>query len=177
MDAVTGHFGLASTILNAKDGGNVTTLHNFEKGIVATEEDLQKLTKYQQGYKRDSNYDKIKDNIRDNSPKIVRSEYTGEEMERGTGKNKAQLDHVISLKEIDRDPNMHLFLDDAIRAEIANHPDNLKWLDASANASKGDRDLMEWGKEIDPKTGKTNFEKYGIDEKKLKKFTIQPNQT
>lgn len=92
MDAVTGHFGLASTILNAKDGGNVTTLHNFEKGIVATEEDLQKLTKYQQGYKRDSNYDKIKDNIRDNSPKIVRSEYTGEEMERGAGKNKAQLE-------------------------------------------------------------------------------------
>lgn len=170
MDAVTGHFGLASTILNAKDGGNVTTLHNFEKGIVATEEDLQKLTKYQQGYKRDSNYDKIKDNIRDNSPKIVRSEYTGEEMERGAGKNKAQLDHVISLKEIDRDPNMHLFLDDAIRAEIANHPDNLKWLDASANASKGDRDLMEWGKEIDPKTGKTNFEKYGIDEKKAEKI-------
>ncbi|MCW1324021.1 hypothetical protein OLP38_01950 [Campylobacter jejuni] len=72
---------------------------------------------------------------------------------------------------------MHLFLDDAIRAEIANHPGNLKWLDASANASKGDRGLMEWGKEIDPKTGKTNFEKYGIDEKKLKKFTIQPNQT
>ncbi len=36
---------------------------------------------------------------------------------------------------------------------------------------------MEWGKEIDLKTGKTNFEKYGIDEKKLKKFTIQPNQT
>lgn len=63
------------------------------------------------------------------------------------------------------------------RRQIANHPDNLKWLDASANASKGDRDLMEWGKEIDLKTGKTNFEKYGIDEKKLKKFTIQPNQT
>ncbi|MGH2267793.1 hypothetical protein [Campylobacter taeniopygiae] len=169
MKAVTGSFGFASIILEAKDGGNVTTTRNFKKGITATEEDLKKYEDWNKGYNRDG-YDKEKDKIRDNSPRIVTSEYTGEEMERGAGKGKAQLDHVISVKEIDRNPKTHLFLKEGIRKELANNPDNLKWLEASANASKGDKDLMEWGREIDSETGKTNFEKHGIDEKKAEEI-------
>ncbi len=171
MDAVVGHFGFAAVILDAKDGGNVTTLHNFKKGIVSNKEDLQILNDFEQGYDREaSSYDDKKDEIREKSPKIVQSEYTGQEMERGSGKGKAHIDHVISTKEFDRDPSSYLFLDEEIRKELVNNPDNLKWLEASANSSKQDKNLMEWGREIDPKTGQSNFEKYGIEEKQAKKI-------
>ena len=171
IDAVTGHFGFAAAILDSKDGGNVTTLHNFKKSIVSNEEDQKKLTEFKQDYNRkDSSYDDEKDKTRKKSPKIVQSEYTGQEMERGCGKGKAHIDHVVSTKEFDRDPRTHLFLNEETRNKLINNPDNLEWLEASANGSKQDKDLMEWGRETDPKTGQSNFEKYGIDEKKAEKI-------
>ena len=41
MSTIVGQFGIASILLEAKDGGSVTTEHNFEKGIVATEDDYK----------------------------------------------------------------------------------------------------------------------------------------
>lgn len=35
LQTIEGQFGLASLVLSNKSGGNVTTAHNFEKGIVA----------------------------------------------------------------------------------------------------------------------------------------------
>ncbi|MBR7002590.1 MAG: hypothetical protein IKI11_08030, partial [Neisseriaceae bacterium] len=41
IETVTSQFGLASLFITAKDGGSVTTTHNFEKGITANEQDQQ----------------------------------------------------------------------------------------------------------------------------------------
>ncbi|MGX3044312.1 hypothetical protein [Helicobacter sp. T3_23-1056] len=178
VDAVVGHFGLAAAVLGSKNGGNVTTGNNFEKSIVANQADKEKWEAYnnkqkQGGFQRNDgvcDYDKGKDMIRDSSPSEVHSEYTGETMERGRGTGKAQLDHVISVKELDSNPEAHLFLSAEERATLANLPENLQWLESSANASKSDKNLMEWGREIDKETGKTNFEKYGIDEKQAQQI-------
>lgn len=178
IDAVVGHFGLAAVVLNSKDGGNITTVENFKKGVTANESDKQSFQNHHKkqqpkGFERNDgvcNYDKGKDNVRDSSAIQVHSEYTGQTMERGKGVGKAQLDHVISVKELDGNPDAHLFLSDSQRAELANIPENLVWLDASANASKGDRDLMEWGNYINKETGKTNFETFGIDKKKAQQI-------
>ena len=178
IDAVVGHFGLAAVVLDSKPGGNITTANNFKKGVTANESDKQLFQNYYKkqqpkGFQRNDgvcNYDKLKDKIRDNSPIQVHSEYTGQTMERGMGVGKAQLDHVISVKELDSNPDAHLFLSDSQRAELANIPENLKWLGTSANASKNDRDLMEWGNDINKETGKTNFETFGIDKEKAQQI-------
>ena len=178
IDAVVGHFGLAAVVLDSKDGGNITTANNFKKGVTANESDKQSFQNYYKkqqpkGFERNDgvcNYDKGKDNVRDSSAIQVHSEYTGQTMERGKGVGKAQLDHVISVKELDSNPDAHLFLSDSQRAELANIPENLVWLDASANASKGDRDLMEWGNGINKETGKTNFETFDIDKNKAQQI-------
>lgn len=178
LQTIEGQFGLASLVITTKDGGNVTTKHNFEKGITANAKDEEKsqiFHKKQQdsGYQRNDgacNYDEGKDKMRDSSDKRVFSEYSNEVLDRGSGKGKAQLDHVNPIKKLDEDPKAHLFLTPEQRAELANIKENLQWLEASANASKSDRDLMEWGRDINKKTGKTNFETYNIDEKRAEKI-------
>lgn len=167
-NAIVGQFGLASVVLGAKDGGNVTTTHNFEQGITANEVDRANYEQYAKGYDR-SGYDAIKDSIRDKSPRVVTSEYSGAQLERGQGAGKAQLDHIKSVKEFDRDPRSHLFLTKEQRQQTINDPANLAWMEGCANNSKGEMDVMEWGK-IKNEDGRTNFEKYGYDEGRAKRL-------
>lgn len=42
IDTITSQFGLASLFIDARDGGSVTTTHNFEKGITANQNDAKK---------------------------------------------------------------------------------------------------------------------------------------
>lgn len=35
LQTIEGQFGLASLVITSKDGGNVTTAYNFEKGVVS----------------------------------------------------------------------------------------------------------------------------------------------
>ena len=46
MSTIVGQFGIASILLEAKDGGSVTTEHNFGQGIVATADDKAKYETY-----------------------------------------------------------------------------------------------------------------------------------
>ena len=47
INTVVGRFGLASLIVDARDGGAVTTAHNFKDGTVATEEDKNRYENWQ----------------------------------------------------------------------------------------------------------------------------------
>lgn len=42
VETITAQFGLTDLFVEVKDGGNVTTTHNFEKGITATDSDHKK---------------------------------------------------------------------------------------------------------------------------------------
>ena len=89
METVTSQFGLGGILLNDKDGGNVTTTHNFKKGITSNEADKSKYDNYSKnndgsrewedvrkatGY--DNSLPKMRKNDFQNKDKII-DEYTG----------------------------------------------------------------------------------------------------
>ena len=46
LDTITSQFGLASLFIDARDGGSVTTTHNFEKGITSNQSDASKYQEF-----------------------------------------------------------------------------------------------------------------------------------
>lgn len=70
MTTIVGQFGLASLFVEAKDGGSVTTTHNFEKGVTANKDDEARYQDWHHvtkegGFKeRRPLYDKRKDELR-----------------------------------------------------------------------------------------------------------------
>jgi|GEM_PF-898424 len=119
-----------------KVGGNVTTLLNFEKGIVATDEDAQRYSEWEKS-KNDFDrepYDKVVSSNRLGSPvdknfnrekkkekysSMAEGErlidgYTGQTLSTKRGdrlekNSETHLDHITSVKEIETAPGNHLF--------------------------------------------------------------------
>ncbi len=58
LDTIKGQFGLASLMLTNIDGGNVTTVHNFEQGVTASNEDHMKYMETNHYDRKNSDYDK-----------------------------------------------------------------------------------------------------------------------
>ena len=180
IESITGQFGLASLFIESKDGGNVTTSHNFEKGITSTDADQQKYDNFSnvknlhnEGWKehrKKSGYDsgnfvKRKSEIQKGS--VVIDEYTGRELIKGSGNTRTQasLDHIVPAHEIEKNAKAHLFKSVEERAKIATNDKNLAWTSESANKSKNDQAMEGW---IDSKQGGrniTNEEHFEIDRK------------
>lgn len=167
---IIGPFGLTPAMFEDKNGGNVTTTYNFEKGpdFIATEEDRNRHEQWQADYDRRSYDDdkKIKRTARlkDHDTAII-SAYTGNELPRN---GQMHLDHVVPVKKIEDDPRANLFMTRDQRVAMANSPRNLMPAEQSINCSMADKDKMEWAKskrKEDP--GKTNAESFGIDESLL----------
>ncbi len=138
-----GHFVSSSKLIGDKDGGNVTTKFNFEKGITSTAEDQHRYEGYTDEYDRseyEKNFSKIrKKEFQDNGTII--NAYNGKELKKdGT----THLDHVVSAHEIDADSKNHLFMTDKERLEMSQDKTNLKMTDSSLNQSKADEPLSEW---------------------------------
>jgi hypothetical protein len=183
IETITGQFGLASMFIQTQDGGNVTTSHNFEKGITATEKDadIHKEWENTKGLKGDDwtkdrgekgydsgNFAARKEKI--GSGTILTDEYTGKPIVKGlkTG-NGAELDHIVSAHEIETNAKANLFLTVEERAKMATNDKNLAWTAKSVNASKSDQKMEEW---IDDKqSGRkiTNGENFEIDKKQALK--------
>jgi hypothetical protein len=182
IETITGQFGLARMFIQTQDGGNVTTSHNFEKGITATESDKQKYEAYKtnnDGSKRwkeirkEVGYDKPLKKMRDAAPEIVIDEYTGKPIPKG----KAVIDHVVSAKEIESNAKNHLFKTPEERAKIATNDKNLAWTESSANDSKGKQKMKEWLDKPNPNNpNETNEDRYGIDRQKALKEDAKARQ-
>lgn len=173
LQTIEGQFGLASLVITSKDGGNVTTAYNFEKGVVATKADEAKYQAYkasQEGewseVRKNAGYDDPLPQMRKKAfqtqDKIIDA-YSGKELPKD---GRAHLDHIVSAKEIESNAKAHLSLSVEERAKIATNDKNLAWSEASANQSKGDNKMSEWIDKHDKKTGQTKGEKYGIDKEK-----------
>lgn len=173
LQTIEGQFGLASLVITSKDGGNVTTAYNFEKGVVATKADEVKYQAYkasQEGewseVRKNAGYDDPLPQMRKKAfqtqDKIIDA-YSGKELPKD---GRAHLDHIVSAKEIESNAKAHLSLSVEERAKIATNDKNLAWSEASANQSKGDNKMSEWIDKHDKKTGQTKGEKYGIDKEK-----------
>lgn len=131
---IIGPFGLSTAMFEDKNGGNVTTLHNFKRdddGYVATASDRklheQSRKTYDASVRSEYEVDtqakantaggKTWDQKRDEKIGLGRDEYTGAtvspdgEVTLKSGKVLgAELDHVVSISEIHQDPKMHLAL-------------------------------------------------------------------
>lgn len=173
LQTIEGQFGLASLVITSKDGGNVTTAYNFEKGVVATKADEAKYQAYKAS--QDGKWSEVRKNAGYDDPlpqmrkkafqtqdKIIDA-YSGKELPKD---GRAHLDHIVSAKEIESNAKAHLSLSVEERAKIATNDKNLAWSEASANQSKGDNKMSEWIDKHDKKTGQTKGEKYGIDKEK-----------
>lgn len=131
---IIGPFGLSTAMFEDKNGGNVTTLHNFKRedaDYVATESDRklheQSRKTYDASVRAEYEVDtqakantaggKTWDQKRDEKIALGVDEYTGApvsadgEVTLKSGKVLgAELDHVVSISEIHQDPKMHLAL-------------------------------------------------------------------
>lgn len=172
INTVVGQFGLASLMVDARDGGSVTTTHNFEKGITASQEDAEKYQRLadsrsfsaeewkshrgKAGY--DDQFSARRKKAFNERPVIV-DEYTGRALPKD---GRAHLDHVVSAREIDTDAklNLHMSLDE--RVQLALSDENLAFTDHSINQSKGNLRMADW-LDKERKSGETNVEYFGID--------------
>ncbi|SOE64468.1 hypothetical protein SAMN05446935_2473 [Burkholderia sp. YR290] len=173
LQQIIGPFGLTPAMFDDKTGGNVTTLHNFEKGVTATQEDAAAYDAWQH---KQSNpidrtaYDmalpgKRKKMFQQDEPII--SAYTGDELPRD---GRMHLDHVNSVKSIETDSSANLFMSDAERVEMANAPANLVPAEQAINQSMQDKDKQAWANSERKKTpGQTNAESFGVDMELLEK--------
>lgn len=167
MSTIVGQFGLASLFIEAQDGGNVTTSHNFEKGIVSSDKDRKSYENYDKmnhgGFKEKRDlYDVRKNEIRaadKAAGKIaVKDEYTGKTI---SIKN-ADIDHVVSAKEIESNAKNNLFLSQEERVKMGTDDVNLAYTRDKANRSKGSKKMEDWLDKERPE-GITNEEAFGID--------------
>lgn len=168
---IIGPFGLTPAMFDDKDGGNVTTTHNFEKGVVATASDQERYEAYEYNLNNPIDrtlYDKDlpekrKELLQGDDPII--SAYTGKELPRD---GRMHLDHVRSAKSMETDARANLVMTKEERAATANAPENLVPAESDINQSMQDKDKLEWANSERKKDkGKTNAESFGVDAERL----------
>jgi hypothetical protein len=171
LDTVTGQFGLASMFINCKDGGNVTTTHNFEKGVVEVSTDKVKYKSFIENNDGSIPWNDVRNKTGYDTPlpqkrkeafqtqDIIIDDYTGRQLPKD---GRAHLDHIVSAKEIESNAAMNLHMSPEQRAKMATKDANLAWCDASANQSKGSQKMKDWLDSPDKDSG-SKEEKYGID--------------
>ncbi|TLS72532.1 hypothetical protein FE246_03860 [Aliarcobacter thereius] len=174
MNTITSQFGLASLFIDSRDGGSVTTSHNFDKGITSNEADNQKYQTFKsnndgskkwEDVRKDVGYDKDFQKKRKeyfSANEQVIDAYTGKVLPKD---GRTQLDHIVSAKEIESNSKNHLFLSTEERANMAIKDTNLAFTSESINKSKGNKKMKEF-LDTQKKGEKVNKERYEIDEKK-----------
>ena len=167
VDSLLGPFGLSRTMLAEQDGGNITTVHNFKKGVTANSTDAERHRDWRQAQSQKfdrSDYQKPlpaerKKLFKEDGPII--DGYTGTELPRD---GRAHRDHVVSAHEIETSAKGHLAQTREERIATANLEQNKTWTNEGLNSSKQEKDLGEWRKLPNAKdSSKTNEEYYGLD--------------
>ena len=174
IETITSQFGLASLFINSQDGGNVTTTHNFEKGITATKGDEQKYNSWQEmkakkwdDVRKETGYDKPLPKMRKEvfqTKEVIIDEYTGRPLPKD---GRAQLDHIVSASEIENKSSANLFMTPEERAKMATNEKNLAWTEGSANQSKGKEKMSDWLGKVDKKQVKQKLRNMALIKKWL----------
>lgn len=166
LESIIKPFGLGALLFSGhdKDGGNVTTLHNFEKGVVATEQDSRRYNEYKNKSFDRKNYEgkefrqKRKEFL--NSERPLTDAYTGKEIPKD---GRSHLDHVVSAHEIHQDSKNHLYMSEDERTSMAIDDKNLAMTNSSLNQSKSDQEMEEFLERQKRGEAQKNEERYGID--------------
>ena len=178
IDAVMGPFGLSVSMFADRDGGNITTHHNFQQGIVANDADKARFDAWQGAQKEPfdrtgtnaaQDYDhQLKAERKPLFQKTERIEdaYTGRELPKD---GRAHRDHVVPAAQVERSSKAHLGMGREERVSLANHDTNLVWTEAGLNQSAGMRDKQEWAEQTKRRDGVevSNAEYFGVDRERL----------
>jgi hypothetical protein len=170
IDQLMGPFGLSRALLEDRDGGAITSLHNFEKGVVANDADAQRHENWQRAksetFKRDDyndRLDELHDDMKSADGKYYDA-YKKPNTELPEGPLTEARDHVVSASEIERSSRGHLAQTREERVETATQDDNVVLTAFNMNSSKGETDLLEWAAKPSTKDpSKTNAEYYELD--------------
>ena len=172
VDALMGPFGLTSAMLVDRNGGNITTVHNFEKGIYAPR-DADRHQHYQEAQVERFDRSDYEKDLPGERRKLFKSEphiedaYTGGELPKD---GSAHRDHVISAHDIEKSAKGHLGQTRDERVATANRDKNKVWTGSRLNQSKNDQDLIEWSaRQNSQDSSKTNAEFYGVDKERMEK--------
>lgn len=161
LSQIIGPFGLSTAMFEDRNGGNVTTLHNFEReeSDFIADKDKSSHAKSRQDYRRQE-YES-KDFAR-KSEKLRAGGidgYTGET----TNAMDMDLDHVTSLNTLSKNKKVHLALETGDGVEkvikMANADENLVATHKSINRSKGAAELNDFAEK--------NGERFGLDSKRV----------
>ncbi|MGX5914825.1 hypothetical protein ACR0ST_08860 [Aliidiomarina sp. Khilg15.8] len=170
VDTLMGPFGLSAAMFTDRDGGNITTVHNFENGIYA-DRDNERYRNYKNAQAERFDRRDYERKLPKERKQIFKHEeriedaYTGHELPKD---GRAHRDHVVSAHEIEKSSRGHLGQTREERVATANRGENKVWADSSLNQSKNDHDLFEWGERPnrqDP--SKTNAEYYDADHERM----------
>lgn len=175
IDQLMGPFGLTRAMFEDRDGGAITSLHNFEKGVVANDADAERHQKWQAAQKENfsntrGDYDAALDAAHDDMSSPDGKFYDGYKVnqELPEGPRVAARDHVVSASEIERSSRGQFAQTREERVDTATLDDNVVLTSFNMNSSKGETDLMEWAARPSTKDpSKTNAEYYELDEKAL----------
>jgi len=191
ISQIIGPFGLSMAMFADKDGGNVTTLHNFSQDddtYVANDNDRTLHAHSNEKYSKDvrAKYElsqKEWDDKRAAKIAVGVDEYTGhkinsnKQVEMPDGRTvSAELDHVVSIKEAGHhNKKAQLSLAKVVNGEVSveaiknviNDDSNLAITNQPLNGSKSSHDLKEWEqKKKSDGNGETNAQYYGVDKEK-----------
>ncbi|RIJ63762.1 hypothetical protein [Rummeliibacillus sp. POC4] len=161
-------FGLRN-LVDLKDGGNVTTLHNARNNVFANQEDERRFKNPYNKETRKNIYEKDfsknrKKEFQEN--KHIYDGYTGKELKKD---GRAHKDHIISAATIHKNDEARLYMSDEQRGSMAVDQKNLTWAEGSMNQSKGEHDLMEWMESTSSKHSDVkNKDRFNIDEQMAK---------
>jgi hypothetical protein len=172
---IIGPFGLSPAMFTDKAGGNVTTVHNFEQGIVANQNDQALHESRTQEYDRKRFELTQAEWTKERDERIARGvdEYTNERLS-----DRPELDHFTPIKEAATDAKLHLALGEVREGQVSvdkikslvNDEANLAITDITINRSKKDHDALEWTDKpstIDEE--KSNAERFSIDPEAVKR--------
>ena len=161
LNQIIGPFGLSTTMFEDRNGGNVTTTHNFSRDDTdyIAEKDKASHAQANKQYNRND----YKSNDWDKKSKEHRSKgvdgYTGKE----TPAEDMDLDHITSLKEISDNKKAHLALNTGKSTDkmttMANSDENLVATHKSINRSKSAQNISEFAEK--------NGERFGLDKAKI----------
>jgi hypothetical protein len=166
---IIGPFGLSPAMFADKTGGNVTTVHNFELGIFATQDDQALHDSLTQNFDRSRFEISPAQWKQKRDERIARGidEYTNEPLSA-----KPELDHFNSIKEVGTNAKIHLALGEVNDGQVSvgrikdlvNDDVNLAITDITINRSKKDHGAKTWAEK--PSTTddeKSNAERFAID--------------
>jgi hypothetical protein len=174
IDQLLGPFGLSRVLFQDRDGGAITSVHNFEEGIVANDADAERHGSWQaanaQKFQRgdyNAKLDELHDDMSADDGKYYDG-YRAPGTELPQGPLTAARDHVVAASEVERSSRGHLGQTREERVATASQDENVVLTGFNMNSSKGDEDLLAWAAKPSSKDpSKTNAEYYDLDEQAI----------